>query len=426
MIPEEYKTQVFKTAAQWQSGISHGLEIPAGGGITQKGTYYSRTLDSGIRACQWHRLALDADLPPGTALEISYYASDDENIKKKIEQLLHHKKKSTEQKINNLQNIVPWKGPAKNPPDMLLRGAAGRYLWLKLELSTLDKTRRPAVNRMQVYYPRLSYLGYLPAVYREDTHSSEFLERFLAVFQTMQESIEEEFDNVPTLLDPAAAPSQFIPWLSTWLGAVYDETWEEKPWRTFLLRAVELYKKKGTKKGLEDILEIYIGEKPCIIEKVHVTTGLRGTPQTNPGRNESGENLLLFPPPANTKTEIITTGGETREVFLADILYGESTYSFSVLIRPGALAGKSLTVIRRIIENWKPAHTCYCLAILQPWFYLDMHTYLGINTVLTKPSFVLDGSTLIARDTVLFDGGEPALNIKNSNNKGLKKENKEV
>jgi hypothetical protein len=44
--------------------------------------------------------------------------------------------------------------------------------------------------------------------------------------------------------------------------------------------------------------------------------------------------------------------------------------------------------------------------VLEPWFYLDMHTYLGVNTTLTKPSFILGKTSVIGRDTVLYDREE--------------------
>ena len=56
------------------------------------GTYYSKTLDSGISsntlgsgiiACLWHRMALETDIPPKTTVEISYSSSDDQSLKEK-------------------------------------------------------------------------------------------------------------------------------------------------------------------------------------------------------------------------------------------------------------------------------------------------------------------------------------------------------
>ncbi|HSE40985.1 MAG TPA: hypothetical protein VLH08_09500, partial [Acidobacteriota bacterium] len=43
----------------------------------EEGIYYSRTLDSGIAQCQWHRLAFEADLPAHTLLKVHFYSSDE-------------------------------------------------------------------------------------------------------------------------------------------------------------------------------------------------------------------------------------------------------------------------------------------------------------------------------------------------------------
>src|SRR6185503_11913352 len=51
---------------------------------------------------------------------------------------------------------------------MLFRSQTKRYLWLKLTLSTLASGSRAAVRSMRIYYPRLSYLRYLPDAYQEN------------------------------------------------------------------------------------------------------------------------------------------------------------------------------------------------------------------------------------------------------------------
>lgn len=56
----------------------------------------------------------------------------------------------------------------------------------------------------------------------------------------------------------------------------------------------------------------------------------------------------------------------------------------------------------RIIDEQKPAHTSYELKVLKPMFYLDMHTYLEVNTVVTEPEFVVGKTSMIGRDTVLY------------------------
>jgi hypothetical protein len=59
--------------------------------------------------------------------------------------------------------------------------------------------------------------------------------------------------------------------------------------------------------------------------------------------------------------------------------------------------------MQRIIDTEKPAHTVGCLQVLEPWFNLDRHTYLGINTVLTKPQFILEKTSVLARDTAIYE-----------------------
>ena len=39
---------------------------------------------------------------------------------------------------------------------------------------------------------------------------------------------------------------------------------------------------------------------------------------------------------------------------------------------------------------------------MQPWIILGAHTYLGVNTALTKPEFIL-GKAVLPIDTVLED-----------------------
>ncbi|MGH7791426.1 MAG: hypothetical protein ACREOB_03840, partial [Thermodesulfobacteriota bacterium] len=181
------------------------------------GLYYSKTLDSGILYCQWHRLALKLDLPPKTVLEVFYYSSDDPLLKDKIDQVFSDPTKSTQEKAVSIDNqIGVWIGPEKNPKDMLFREKTGKYLWLKLALSTFDEKVKPVVAEMRVYYPRTSYLRYLPAVYQEDPISSEFLERFLSVFETAFYGLETEISSVFEYFDPDTTPESFLTWLASW------------------------------------------------------------------------------------------------------------------------------------------------------------------------------------------------------------------
>ncbi|RIK74674.1 hypothetical protein DCC62_14815 [candidate division KSB1 bacterium] len=148
--------------------------------VGETGAFYTHTLDNGADRSTWHRLALEANLPRGTILEIFYHSSDDTRLRGLVEAVFADSTDAVQRKVERLETLLgtKWMGPEKNPTDMLLREKTGRFLWLKLTLSTFDANQKPVVRELRAYYPRISYLRYLPATYQEDAVSRAFLERF--------------------------------------------------------------------------------------------------------------------------------------------------------------------------------------------------------------------------------------------------------
>jgi phage tail-like protein len=123
---------------------------------------------------------------------------------------------------------------------------------------------------MRAYYPRLSYLRYLPAVYQEDPASREFLERFLAMFETVFGDLEATIERLPEFLDPGSTPPGFLDWLAQWLNLGVEEEWSAAVKRRLILNAGRLYEKKGTPAGLAEFIEIVTGRRPLIRESFDV------------------------------------------------------------------------------------------------------------------------------------------------------------
>ena len=80
--------------------------------------------------------------------------------------------------------------------------------------------------------------------------------------------LESKIEDTPRFLDSKGTPNEFLNWLSVWVGAVRDENWPEEKWRAFLSRASELYKHRGTRLGLSEIIKIFTGDYPFIVEPV--------------------------------------------------------------------------------------------------------------------------------------------------------------
>jgi phage tail-like protein len=102
----------------------------------------------------------------------------------------------------------------------------------------------------------------LPAVFQED----DFSQRFASAFDDVLAPVVSTLDNTPAYLDPRLTPADFLEWLAGWVGAVLDENWPLERQRTFIAEAVELYRWRGTVKGLSALLTLYAGVEPEIVD----------------------------------------------------------------------------------------------------------------------------------------------------------------
>lgn len=213
--------------------------------IPLEGSHRFSYLDSGIPGCRWHRAVLDAEIPENSTVTITFRTSESDG---------------------GGDSSEPVTFVSKGPRDCLIQAPLGRYIEVEVQLRRMNRdTPSPLLGRLKVYYPRRSYLRYLPSVYQKDEASRDFLERFLSVFESELYESEETISRISSYFDPMAAPGQFVPWLATWLSLDLYELLGEKN-REFILRAVEFYKKKGTASGLAELVAFLTGRRCCVKE----------------------------------------------------------------------------------------------------------------------------------------------------------------
>ncbi|NTU43814.1 MAG: hypothetical protein HGA78_12355, partial [Nitrospirales bacterium] len=240
--------------------------VSEGSFTREKGFYYSKTLDSGTTGNRWHRLALKADIPADTAVDIYSHTSDDETLKDLVDGIIGDPGKPIEEKASLIDSAIPWGEPEKSPKDMLFRGREGRFLWLKLSLATYNDAAAPVLREMKVFSPRISYLSYLPAIYQEDPASRDFLERFLSIFESVFYELESDISNVTRYFDPDKTPPEFLRWLASWVNIAIEDDWKEETKRAFIKEAASLYTAKGTIEGISRFISLYTGKEPVILE----------------------------------------------------------------------------------------------------------------------------------------------------------------
>mgnify|MGYP002276835600 CR=1 FL=1 len=339
------------------------------------GGWISDSLDSGSSETEWHKVVLHAAGMADTRINLRYYASD---VKEKI---IGHERVDLDRYILD-SSIAPevkwealadvWSEPLQNPKDALIK-AKGRYLWICMELIG-SETHSPEVHSLEVHFPRESPVSLLPAIYQQDSSSREFLDRYLSLFQTMLEDTDHKIEQVTSTFDSHAASGPSLRWLLGWLGIEAEDNWTEEQLRQLLKYAPSIYNLRGTRYAMERLIAIYTGEKPIILEYEQVK-------------------------PLKEHPEL---GG------VAERLYAADPHVFNVLVKSEHAESETDRVtLQQLIDAAKPAFATGKLVVLQPWVHMDLHSYLGMNTVLSEPTLLkLDGRSSMPHHTIVIDEGQ--------------------
>jgi phage tail-like protein len=117
-----------------------------------------------------------------------------------------------------------------------------------------------------------SYLEHLPPIFRQDPFVGRFLLAFEAVLSgpgpAGQPGLEEAIGRITDHVDPRTAPEEFLPWLAGWVALSLRADWDTATKRAFLQEIVPLYRLRGTRAGLQRMLEIYTREKVTIDDEL--------------------------------------------------------------------------------------------------------------------------------------------------------------
>jgi len=351
----------------FQAGVLENLMLSQEGLMITEGkstgSFYSPLLDSKEKHTLWHRMELDFKRSKGAVdIEILVYASEEKDcylngVSVDIEKMIYNPNMTAREKAQKLQPFLKKRGTGE---EMLLHGIEARYLWFALRFTGREKI---VVSKIKVVFPKESWAEYLPDVYQQNPESYSFVERYLGIFQSIHEEMNQKIKQISRRFNPEVTEPKYLDCLAEWVGLQDKFLWNTKKLRYLIGNAAELYKWRGTVDYLKDILEIYIGSRPFIVE--------------------------------NHQIQPFMTDRNKKE--LLERLYGDSSYIFTVIIdTKTGIDRKDVPIIDRIIENEKPAHMESNLVILEPYIFLGWHSYLGMNSVLSDfHPMILDGQASI-------------------------------
>jgi phage tail-like protein len=342
----------------------------------REATLVLRPLDGKEPGCVWHRLCLDACLPPDTDVQIETRAADDTDdlqwLPWQPEPAPYLRHAGAELPFYQLWSEEALRNPGTGTWELLFQQARGRYLEIRLTLRGNTRTT-PHLRALRAYYPRFSYLKqYLPAVYREDAESAQFLDSFLANPEGVFTTLEGQIAQVQALFDVRSAPSDALDWLAGWIGLALDPAWTDYQRRLLLAHADYFYRRRGTKPGvLQAILlaikpelgpAIFQDDVEGIASEVRIVERFRT--RTRPA-------ATLGDPTGDDAT----TGDRLEEARLR-------AHSFTVLL-PAGTSAEQVNLVERIVKLEKPAHTTF--TVKQYWAMFRVgEARLGLDSALGR------------------------------------------
>lgn len=324
----------------------------------------SKIFDSREADMYWHRLALyEVERKEQAQFTLNFYTAnelvrtgrDGEVIY--LPDSFYNEEDTLEEKLRKMQPYFV--KSVENEVDILLHDVKGRYLWMVLMVQ-LRPGQEISFGDFQIFFPRESFLRYLPEIYQREDRK-QFFERFLAVFQITYEEMNERIYQMPELLDAYGTDRQFLEWLTGWIGIADTYMWNEKQLRSLLKNAVSLYKLRGTRKAVREYVKLYTGGyEPLIVENFELKEGDSRYHTWN--------------------------------------LFQEDAYRFYVLVQEEYVpTTKEYQALVKVIEQVKPANMELELIVLKPYIFMDGHSYLGVNSVLGEyRDFALDGASMLS------------------------------
>jgi phage tail-like protein len=361
------------------------LRFPAGRDFAATGRLVAGPFDAGER-CEWFRAACEADLPGGASIvfEVAQGASPtppaagDWTLTPAPDTLL--------------AGVLP-PGP---PP------ASRRFLWLRATVATTDPTVSPTLRGLRAETAGEDYRAWLPAIYTRADEPGQFLFRLLALARTELGGVEENIDAMPLLLAPDFAPASELDWLAAWLGLELPRIADAAERRALIARAATLWRRRGTPSGLADLVEIYTGVRPSIIEAfaqrglwvLDVSSRLgfdTGLPALNPVGMIVPDSTDPLTPAAGCCATTVGSAvvGESGPLPVEDLgepLFTDAAHRFLVFLPSYRAEDPALVAeVRRIIEAEKPAHTGYDLCLVRPDMRVGFQATVGLDTIVGGP-----------------------------------------
>lgn len=300
-----------------------------------------------------------------------------------------------------------WSPGPEDLGEFLIHRPATRFAWVGMRLGG-EGTTSPAVEQIRLDFDRPTYVEHLPAMYR-DPAPDAFLPRYLALAESLFTDIEGRIAGMSRLLDPAAAPPEFLAELARWLAIDVSADWDEADLRDAVIHGYAESETRGTASGLRRVLRRGTGidawiEEPIVQASWWALAANQASPDAERETSILGVSTMLAA--AEPQGAVLgSTATVDRSHLIENAEYGVPLFDsvahrFTVRLYQGATySPERLRAIKAVLEREKPAHTEYLVCRVDPGLRIGWGR-IGIDTVIRGEPL----PTRLDDDAVLSDG----------------------
>lgn len=264
------RDQLWVTTAAGLLWFSVADTVPTDGGAVET-TVITPVLQAPDREDQrrWLRVEASASLPPGATLAISHAVTDDRTERDRLAAIVTDPAVPASLRARRLLAEPDFWGPPVTfqggeggaegvaaPFSAPLFDVRERYVWVKVTLTAGPGARLPALRELAVLYPGRSLMESLPAIYqRDESRPGSFLRSLVGVLESTTQDLDDRIAALGSHAHPATAEPAWLDFIARWLGVPWDDALEVDAKRRILAHAADLARGRGTRVGLETLLE---------------------------------------------------------------------------------------------------------------------------------------------------------------------------
>lgn len=222
---------------------------------------------------RWLRVEVTVRLPAGSTLEIRYAATADRAMR---DRMLAITADETLNAGNRLQQLLAEPGvwsnsasfhgadaPESRVLSLPLHAVREPWLWVHARLAAAAGGALPNLSELAVRYPGQSLVDYLPAIYRrEDATGGGFVRSLAGILESMTQQFDATIAGLASQVHPKTARGPWLDYIARWLEMPWDDALAEGQKHRIVARAADLARFRGTRAGLEALLECLMPELP--------------------------------------------------------------------------------------------------------------------------------------------------------------------